>query len=206
MEDVTFGYTAFARDVYNKNIDAGWWKRDPATGEILERNPGELLALIHSEIDEGYAGWLEEIKDDHLPHRDMLEVELADTKIRLGDMIGHYDIDVDTLLEDNKPYFKSIGYHIDNHALFGTTPELLGILHLDVSNALEGVRKGKTNENLPQYLERDVRLAEALYRVDEIGHYLGLDIDGAVAEKRAYNANRADHKLEARQKEGGKKF
>jgi hypothetical protein len=34
----------------------------------------------------------------------------------------------------------------------------------------------------------------------------GFDLDGAVAEKRAYNAEREDHKPENRRKEGGKAF
>ena len=32
------------------------------------------------------------------------------------------------------------------------------------------------------------------------------DIPSAIGDKRAYNANRADHKRENRAKEGGKKF
>jgi len=34
----------------------------------------------------------------------------------------------------------------------------------------------------------------------------GFDLAGAVAEKRAYNAEREDHKPENRRKEGGKAF
>jgi hypothetical protein len=36
--------------------------------------------------------------------------------------------------------------------------------------------------------------------------FRGFDLDGAVAEKRAYNAEREDHKPENRRKEGGKAF
>jgi hypothetical protein len=35
---------------------------------------------------------------------------------------------------------------------------------------------------------------------------MGLDLGGAIAEKLAYNAQRADHKMEHRMQEGGKKF
>lgn len=100
-----------------------WW-RDLDTGEPLKRNVGELLCLIHSEISEAMEGHRKGLKDDKLPHRPMIEVELAD----------------------------------------------------------------------------------ALIRILDAGEGLGLDIGGAVAEKLAYNRQRADHKPENRRKEGGKKY
>lgn len=100
-----------------------WWHH-PATGERLDRNKGELLMLIVSEVAEAMEGERKNLMDDHLPHRKMAEVELADVLIRLFDYAGAY----------------------------------------------------------------------------------GYDLDGAVAEKRAYNAQRADHKPEARLAAGGKKF
>ncbi len=100
-----------------------WW-HDPVTGERLNRNKGELLMLMVSEISEAMEGERKGLMDDKLPHRKMAEVELADVLIRLFDYAGAF----------------------------------------------------------------------------------GYDLDGAVAEKRAYNANRADHKPEARLAPGGKKW
>jgi hypothetical protein len=40
----------------------------------------------------------------------------------------------------------------------------------------------------------------------EAERYLDLDLANAVLDKLDYNQNRADHKLENRAKEGGKKF
>lgn len=100
-----------------------WW-HDPATGERLNRNKGELLCLIHSEISECMEGERKGLMDDKLPDRKMAEVELADALIRIFDYAGAY----------------------------------------------------------------------------------GYDLDGAVAEKRAFNATRADHKAEARLAAGGKKW
>ena len=100
-----------------------WW-HDPATGERLQRNKGELLMLIVSEIAEAMEGERKNLMDDKLPHRRMAEVELADALIRIFDYAGAY----------------------------------------------------------------------------------GYDLDGAVAEKRAFNAQRADHKPEARLAAGGKQW
>lgn len=100
-----------------------WW-RDPATGQRIERNKGELLMLIVSEVAEAMEGERKGLMDDKLPHRKMAEVEMADILIRVFDYAGAY----------------------------------------------------------------------------------GFDLDGAVAEKRAFNAQRADHKAEARLAAGGKRW
>ena len=100
-----------------------WWHH-PATGARLDRNKGELLMLIVSEVAEAMEGERKGLMDDHLPHRRMAEVELADVLIRVFDYAGAF----------------------------------------------------------------------------------GYDLDGAVAEKRAYNAQRADHKAKARLRADGKKW
>ena len=71
----------------------GWWT-DIATGEPLKRNKGELLCLIHSEVSEAMEGARKDIMDDHLPHRKMEEVELADAIIRILDYAGGHDLDL----------------------------------------------------------------------------------------------------------------
>lgn len=73
--------------------NATWW-RDPATGERIERNKGELLMLIVSEIAEAMEGERKSLMDDKLPHRKMAEVELADALIRIFDYCGAYGYDL----------------------------------------------------------------------------------------------------------------
>ena len=84
--------------------------------------------------------------------------------------------------------------------------ELLCLVHSEVSEAMEGARKNLMDDKLAHRPMLEVELADAVIRIFDMGGGLGLDIPGAIAEKLAYNARRADHKIENRIAEGGKKF
>ena len=73
--------------------EAGWWN-DPETGKRVERNTGELLMLCVSELAEAMEADRKSLKDDHLPQRDGLEVELADCVIRIFDLAGARGLDL----------------------------------------------------------------------------------------------------------------
>jgi len=76
--------------------DPGWWN-DPATGKAHELTPerfAQKLCLIHSEISEAMEGHRKGLMDDKLPHREMVEVELADAIIRIYDLAGRAGYDV----------------------------------------------------------------------------------------------------------------
>ena len=74
-------------------LRAGWWT-DPVTGEPKDRNDGECIALMHSELSEMLEGLRKDKQDDHLPHRKSAEVELADLLIRAFDYAGARNLDV----------------------------------------------------------------------------------------------------------------
>lgn len=80
------------------------------------------------------------------------------------------------------------------------------LIHSETSEAFEGFRKDKMDDHLPHRLAVEVELADQIIRTLDLAGSLGLDIDGAIEEKRAYNKKRLDHKREARQAAGGKKF
>lgn len=82
----------------------------------------------------------------------------------------------------------------------------LCLVHSEVSEAMEGLRKNSMDDHLPHRKMVEVELADALIRIFDIAGKLDLDLEGAYNEKREYNKNRADHKLENRAKEGGKQF
>lgn len=83
--------------------------------------------------------------------------------------------------------------------------EMLALIHSEVSEALDGVRKNKQDGHLPHRKSVEVELADALIRIFDLAGYLKLDLGGAYAEKLEYNAKRADHTPEARDA-GGKAF
>jgi NTP pyrophosphatase (non-canonical NTP hydrolase) len=82
----------------------------------------------------------------------------------------------------------------------------IALIHSEVSEALEGVRKGRQDEHLPHRTSEEVELADAIIRIMDYAGARGLDIGGAIEEKMAYNAKREDHKVEARTAIGGKAF
>lgn len=84
--------------------------------------------------------------------------------------------------------------------------EKLALVHSEVSEALEGHRKGLPDDKLPHRPMTEVELADAVIRIADLAGALGYDLGGAIAEKLAFNAHRPDHKPEARQAEGGKAY
>lgn len=63
-----------------------------------DRNVGSLLMLIVTEIAEAMEGHRKNLKDDKLPDRDMLEVELADAVIRIFDLAGACGYDLEDII------------------------------------------------------------------------------------------------------------
>lgn len=90
-----------AADIHQDN--ERWWV-DLHTGEPLDRNVGEMIALCHSELSEGLEGYRKSKWDDHLPHRPMLEVELADCVIRCLDLAAGRKLDIGGAIAEKMTY------------------------------------------------------------------------------------------------------
>lgn len=90
---------------YGLAYKAGWHNNP--------REVGTDLMLITSEVAEAMEGARKDLYDDHLPHRKMFEVELADALIRICDTAGKHGLDLggavvekliyNTQREDAKP-------------------------------------------------------------------------------------------------------
>jgi NTP pyrophosphatase (non-canonical NTP hydrolase) len=80
----------------------------------------------------------------------------------------------------------------------------IALCHSELSEALEGMRKGLMDDHLPHRSMIEVELADSIIRILDICGFLGLDIGGAVSEKFEYNQRRSDHKLSNREAAGGK--
>jgi hypothetical protein len=83
-------------------------------------------------------------------------------------------------------------------------PEMLCLIHSEISEGLEGYRKSALDTHLVERPMLEVELADALIRIFDLAGYQGLDLGGAFVEKLIYNRSRADHILENRKLEGGK--
>lgn len=85
------------------NAAKTWWL-NPATGEPLNRNVGEMLMLIVSEVAEAMEAHRKGLKDDKLPNRSGLEVELADALIRIYDLGGGLGLDLGAAMQEKLLY------------------------------------------------------------------------------------------------------
>lgn len=82
----------------------------------------------------------------------------------------------------------------------------LCLIHSEVSESMEGDRKGLMDDKLSQYPMAAVELADVVIRAADLAGARGYPLGEIVAAKMAYNAKRADHKPENRAAAGGKTY
>jgi hypothetical protein len=90
-EDLAYILNTFATMCHENNKN--FWL-DLETGQPRQRNVGEMLMLVTSELAEALEGDRKDLMDDKLPHRKMFEVEIADAFIRLFDICGGKKLDL----------------------------------------------------------------------------------------------------------------
>jgi hypothetical protein len=81
-----------------------WYTED---GTRIERNKGELMMLMVTEIAEAFEGERKHLMDDKLPHRPAVEVELFDCLCRILDYAGAFGYDLDGAMVEKMAYNES---------------------------------------------------------------------------------------------------
>lgn len=88
---------------HNHSLAAGWWD----VAEPKKLVVATKLCLIHSEVSEALEAYRKQKADDKLPHRPGIEVELADTLIRIFDLAGFLQLDLGGAFAEKLEYNKN---------------------------------------------------------------------------------------------------
>lgn len=199
-----------ASEVHTTAVSKGWWPQD--------RNNGELLALCHSELSEAFEGMLSgNPPDDKVPSFRCFEAELADTIIRVLDMSAARKWNVPAVVAElvfNDPLavanqteipvgsdeeFQS-AWHLAARRTrelsfcpqFRVTKkndgELIAHLHLELSRALESLRK-PTHQPGDRTGE-ETALAKLIVLAMKIAHVRKLPLAEAIVAKATMNRTR----------------
>ena len=123
-------------------------------------------------------------------------------------------IDQVRFVQDGVDRLRNLCYILSRNAGWHTSEQLgpqevavkIALIHSELSEALEGVRKNKADDHLPNRSALEVELADAVIRIADLAGAMKLDLGGAIIEKLVYNQKRQDHKLEARNGCEGKRF
>lgn len=108
-----------------------------------------------------------------------------------------------TIHNENKKWW----YDKNEKPLERNKGELIALIHSELSECLEGVRKSIPDTHLPDYSMEIVELADTIIRILDYaeGFKLG-PLGPVIIKKLLFNRDREDHKREAREKADGKKF
>lgn len=188
-------HSAFATltHAFHGDAAAAGWHHNIETGEPKRRNIGEMTMLAISELAEAMEGHRKRRMDDKLPHRPMLDVEIADFVIRGFDTIAipafeGIRLDLNDAMTSAARFPKS-----DNiadglrHIVAGIANVSDALVHVDAEHAKFCIARG-------------------LFMAFRFAASHGLDLGGALVDKRDYNARREDHSVSARLAAGGKAF
>lgn len=97
-------------------------------------------------------------------------------------------------------------WHKDGERRERNEGELIALMHSELSEALEGVRKNLESDHLSDVKMVDEEMADVVIRVFDYCYAKQIDVVNVILRKLAFNLTREDHKVENREKDGGKSF
>ena len=114
-------------------------------------------------------------------------------------------MDVSSLISLCHTRSKQAGWWPENPSI-ETYATKIALIHSEVSEMLEGLRKGEADKHLINYSAEHVEAADVFIRLADYCGARGINLERLVMKKLMYNARREDHKLKARAADGGKKI
>lgn len=194
---MTIDFNERAKIVHKNNEK--WWV-DLETLERIDRNKGEMLMLVITELAEAAEGIRKNLNDDHLPHRKMAEVELADAEIRLLDFAGGFGYTIEDSFI-NQLYETDISKKEGLKNTLNLNNQLESLLEVcePVITLHQEIRKKAGIEEISE------ALSFCLFAIRSFAWFFEYDIEGSYHEKLEYNKTRKDHSIEERKKPNGKK-
>ncbi len=179
MEFEPVSLDALSAQIHAINVSKGFWPDN-----VADRNVGEALALIHSELSEAYEFVLNGQFDDKLTQYPGWQVEIADAAIRTLDLGGAHDISFDFLTR------ATIQLNPLTSFIEDTT-----YLHKLTSNVLEAHRKNAVTTTDPTYgstttMLYKVLLADLLAAFFQVGLKYDFDLLEIIDAKVAFNKGR----------------
>ena len=103
------------KESHTTATEKGWW-------DLPDRNVPELLALIHSEVSEALEAYrdvgieqLDKVWYDNANKKpEGFTIELADVLIRIADLCGEFNLDLEQALTEKMAYNKTRSYRHGN--------------------------------------------------------------------------------------------
>lgn len=200
--DLMLGLDKLAVDIHRDNVEAGWWTNLTDGSDLLEsRNRGEMLMLGVTELDEAIDALDGGLRDDKLPQYLGFDVEIADCAIRILDQIGaeqrrggKWPL---VTHSEGLPNLTVASVHTEMES-WGKRVGVLRIIGALAKALDEGYRRNKVS--VARYY-----LTLALFRIIALCEAENIALFEIIEAKRAFNRQRADHKIENRKADGGKK-
>lgn len=94
----------------------------------------------------------------------------------------------------------------DSRYVMALVCEKHDLCHSELSEALEGLRKRKKDDHLPNLPNAEVEMCDAAIRIADLMRFLNYNLGTTSLRKLLYNIEREDHNREHREGENGKLF